>query len=248
MEIDVAKLAGAVTREVVETERDGKAARTVVAERTYDAGIDDVWDAITNPERIPRWFLPVTGDLRVGGRYQTEGNAGGTILRCDEPGLLSLTWEYNDDVSWLDVHLESVDDGTTLRLEHTAHVSPHWEEFGPGAVGVGWDMALLGLGQHLDTGESISPEEGMAWATSDNGKSFITAASESWGQADIAGGEDETRARAAAERTRQAYTGEGHDGSGASIGDSGGDGGGGGSAGHDHEAPRDDDSPGSSGS
>ena len=34
-----------------------------------DAAIDDVWDACTNPERIPRWFLPVSGDLRLGGRY-----------------------------------------------------------------------------------------------------------------------------------------------------------------------------------
>ena len=32
------------------------------------------------PERIPRWFLPVSGDLRLGGRYQLEGNAGGEVL------------------------------------------------------------------------------------------------------------------------------------------------------------------------
>lgn len=48
--------------------------------RTYDADVDDVWDALTNPERLPRWFSPVTGDFRVGGAYQIEGNAGGQIL------------------------------------------------------------------------------------------------------------------------------------------------------------------------
>ena len=44
-----------------------------------------MWDACTDPERIGRWFLPVSGDLRLGGRYQLEGNAGGEILRCEPP-------------------------------------------------------------------------------------------------------------------------------------------------------------------
>jgi hypothetical protein len=53
--------------------------------QTYEGTLDDLWDACTNPKRIPRWFLPVSGDLRVGGRYQLEGNASGTIERCDPP-------------------------------------------------------------------------------------------------------------------------------------------------------------------
>lgn len=42
-------------------------AYTVELRRRYDAEIDDVWDAITNPERLQRWFKPVTGDLRLAG-------------------------------------------------------------------------------------------------------------------------------------------------------------------------------------
>ena len=68
------------------------AARVVTIERTYPADVEDVWDAVTDPERIPRWFLPVTGDLRVGGTYQVEGNAGGEIRACEAPRLLRLTW------------------------------------------------------------------------------------------------------------------------------------------------------------
>ena len=45
--------------------------------------IEDVWDALTNPERIGRWFLPISGDYRLGGRYQFEGNAGGEIVACE---------------------------------------------------------------------------------------------------------------------------------------------------------------------
>jgi hypothetical protein len=57
--------------------------KTLLIRRTYDATPEDVWDALTDPERIVRWFLPIKGDLRIGGRFSLEGNAGGEILRCD---------------------------------------------------------------------------------------------------------------------------------------------------------------------
>ncbi|HJZ33003.1 MAG TPA: SRPBCC domain-containing protein, partial [Hyphomicrobiaceae bacterium] len=77
MKIDVAQVIGAVTRTVERQDRDGRPARVVIAARSYDAEVAEVWDAMTNAERIPRWFLPITGDLRLGGRYQLHGNAGG---------------------------------------------------------------------------------------------------------------------------------------------------------------------------
>ena len=43
--------------------------KTLLIRRTYDAAPEDVWDALTDPDRIVRWFLPVTGDLRPGGRF-----------------------------------------------------------------------------------------------------------------------------------------------------------------------------------
>ena len=70
--MDVGKMVGAVTRVVGTREIDGRPARVVVAQRRYAGTIDEVWDALTNAERIPRWFLPVSGDLRLGGRYQFQ--------------------------------------------------------------------------------------------------------------------------------------------------------------------------------
>jgi len=67
--------------------------------RTYDAPPEDVWDACTSPERIARWFLPVTGDLRPGGRFQLGGNAGGEITECDPPRRLAVTWELGAQAS-----------------------------------------------------------------------------------------------------------------------------------------------------
>ena len=94
--IDVDQVVGAVTRKVSSREHEGKLARVVVATRTYDTSADDLWDALTSAERLPRWFLPVSGDLRLGGRYQLEGNAGGTITRCEPPRSLALTWRTAD--------------------------------------------------------------------------------------------------------------------------------------------------------
>ena len=70
--------------------------RAVRLRRDYDAPIEDVWDALTNPERIGRWFLPISGDYRLGGRYQFEGNAGGEIVACERPNRLKVTWVYGE--------------------------------------------------------------------------------------------------------------------------------------------------------
>ena len=116
MMIDVGRVIGATTRELTTREYRGRPARLLVATRTYDTTQQDLWDALTNPERIPRWFLPVEGDLRVGGRYQFKGNAGGEIVACDSPRHLSLTWEMQGQVSWLNVDLSPFQPGGTQLL------------------------------------------------------------------------------------------------------------------------------------
>ena len=194
---------GAVRREVVATMHEGEPARMVVAERSYDAEVDDVWDALTNPDRIPRWFLPISGDLRVGGRYQLEGQAGGTITACEPPRHLAVTWEYDGEVSWVDVHLNAASDGTTLRLEHIAHVDDKkWDEYGPGAVGVGWDLTIVALAEHLETGEQVVPD-----LSNSDALDFMRGSSDDWCRASIEAGTAAEEAKAAAARTAAAYTG-----------------------------------------
>jgi uncharacterized protein YndB with AHSA1/START domain len=206
---DIAGLIGAVTREVSGREHNGRPARVVRAGRTYDTTMEDVWDAITSAERIPRWFLPVSGDLRLGGRYQLRGNAGGEITGCDPPRHFAVTWEFGGEVSFLKVDLsKSPDGGTHLALEHVAYVDDaRWNQFGPGAVGVGWDMTLMGLDRHLASGTSIDPLQAMAWLGSPEGQDFIRRSSDDWCRASIVSGTDAEAAKAAAERTTAAYTG-----------------------------------------
>ena len=209
MEFDIPRQIGAVTRKLETRLRDGRPARVVIASRTYDTTIDDLWDALTSKERIPRWFLPISGDLRLGGRYQLQGNAGGTITRCEPPRVVGMTWEYGGDVSWVEVTLDPTADGRAhLRLEHVAHVpDARWDEYGPGAVGVGWDSGLLGLANHIATGAAPSPNEKMAWLASPNGMDFIRQSSDGWCRASIDSGTEPSAAKAAAARTTAAYTG-----------------------------------------
>jgi uncharacterized protein YndB with AHSA1/START domain len=209
--IDVVHQINAVRRRVGSRVLEIGEARTVTISQTYDAPIDDVWDACTNVERIPRWFLPITGDLRINGRYQLEGNAGGTIERCDPPNSFAATWEYGGEVSWIEVRFTAESDGRTrFELEHLAHVDDErWAEFGPGAVGVGWDLAVIGLSIHLASGRGVDPNEVAAWTASDAGKQFMTLSSRRWCDANIAAGTSEVDAVEAAERTTAAYTGGG---------------------------------------
>ncbi|MEZ5179873.1 MAG: SRPBCC family protein [Acidimicrobiales bacterium] len=199
--------AGLVAREVRSGTRDGAPTRIAVARRTYATDAADLWEAVTAPERLPRWFLPVSGDLQVGGRYQLEGNAGGVIERCDEPRSFAVTWEMQDRVSWLTITLSPVEGGTTLELVHEAPVDPgFWEQFGPGAVGVGWDLALLGLGLHVDSGEPVDPELAMGFTFSPEGVEFTRVAATGWAEAAIADGDEPGSAHEAGERTVAFYT------------------------------------------
>ena len=195
----------ATHREIRDTTRDGRPARVLVAERSYPTPAGDVWDALTNPDRIGRWLLPISGDLRLGGHYQLAGNAGGTIETCEPPRHLGVTWEYEGGISWVDVHLAESGDHTSLRLEHLAFTddfAEKWDEFGPGAVGVGWDLTLVGLAEHLATGAGVNPEP-----TDAAGVEFMRRSSEGWCRASIAYGTRSDQAAEAAARTTAFYTG-----------------------------------------
>ncbi|MBI4922176.1 MAG: SRPBCC family protein [Devosia nanyangense] len=208
MSFDLAAHMNAMTRVVRNLERDGKPAKAVVASCVYDTDAADLWDALTSKERLPRWFLPVSGELKLGGRYQFEGNAGGTITECEPRRRIAATWEFGGGTTWVNVTLTPAGQGTRLELEHIAHVDPRWGQFGPGAVGVGWDMGFMGLGRHIAEPVAAVAAEGMAWIAGAEGKDYIRQASAAWGEAAIAGGDSLDAARTAAEATRKAYSGE----------------------------------------
>jgi uncharacterized protein YndB with AHSA1/START domain len=210
--IDIVREIDAVQREVHSGRTAAGEGRQVRLQRTYDAPIDDVWDALTNPERIGRWFLPISGDYRLGGTYQFEGNAGGEIVECSRPNRLKVTWVYGPTpepgaASEVEIRLTPAgDDATLLEFDHTAIVPDEmWDMYGPGAVGVGWDGGMLGLGLHLRGGSVDDPE---AWQLSPEGRDFNTRSARAWGEASRVAGEDEETVARNIQNTIAFYTGE----------------------------------------
>jgi len=207
MTIDPVATAGLVTREIRSGSRGGGPTRIAVARRMYPTDAPDLWDALTNAERLPRWFLPMSGELELGGKYQLEGNAGGVVESCDQPRSFAVTWEFGGLVSWLEVTLTEGDGGTTLELVHEAPVEPEkWALFGPGAVGLGWDLALLGLGMYVETGETVDPEVAATFTFTPEGRQLVRLAADGWREATVADGDDPEWASTAADAAYAAYT------------------------------------------
>jgi uncharacterized protein YndB with AHSA1/START domain len=184
----------------------GPGGHRVVLRRRYPAPAADVWDACTSPDRVARWLTPVTGDLRPGGSYQLQGNAGGSILRCEPSRLLRVSWVIGDaPPSEVELRLsEDGDGGTLLELEHSGLADAAlWAQFGPGAVGVGWDLALLGLSLHLAGQATPDP---AAWLGSADGRRFVAESSQAWRAAFEASGASAAEAAEAARQTTAFYT------------------------------------------
>jgi uncharacterized protein YndB with AHSA1/START domain len=100
-------------------------ARVAVFTRTYDAAIDDVWDACTDPDRLRRWYVPVTGDLRLGGRFEQAMMGSGTIVRCEPPHRLTLSLGQRG-ADEIDLRLSAGADGATvLELQHATTLDTH---------------------------------------------------------------------------------------------------------------------------
>lgn len=98
--------------------------RTVRFERTFQAPINEIWAACTEPEQLSHWFAEVSGDLHVDGEafidFDTGEHTPLVIRQCEPQKLLVADWAFGDDaMSTLRVDLSASDDGgTTMILEH----------------------------------------------------------------------------------------------------------------------------------
>lgn len=174
--MDIATQLEAIDREV--TRRPGPHGEevSVVIRRSYDAAIADVWSALTEPNRMKRWFLPISGDLRAGGDFQLEGNAGGDIIACEPPHLLKVT--FGGPTSLVELRLSpETEDRTSLQLEHTVPIE--FAQSGAGAlfVGPGWDGGFVALDLYLRGEVSDDP---IAAANSPEGQELSKQSVDSW--------------------------------------------------------------------
>ena len=182
--------------------------QSVILTRTFDTTPETLWETCTSPERLPHWFEPVSGELREGGRYRLDGSGSeGTIQRCEPPFRLSVTWEFEGEISHVELAIHESDGRATLRLTHLAPVDDHWETYGPAATGVGWDSAFLSLTLYLAGDPRAEPTEMEVFSVSPEGIEFTRRTAEAWAEVHIAAGADPGQTRAAAKNTIAAYTG-----------------------------------------
>lgn len=120
----------------------------LVYEDVYATDIEDLWQAITTRERLARWMVEYTGELRNGGSWAVAAEDGepswatGTVTACDAPRQFTTTWHaIDEDPTELTVTLDEVEGGTRMRLVHTGIRSIFY--------GAGWQTYLERLAAHL---------------------------------------------------------------------------------------------------
>jgi uncharacterized protein YndB with AHSA1/START domain len=118
--------------------------------RTYAAPVDDVWSAVTDPDRLERWIGRWTGDPASGTVEFAMPSSGGSrpepvaIDTCEPPRRLAVTIPTPDGPWPLTVTLTEQDGETELRFTHQLH-----EPYDASGVGPGWQYYLDRLGAVL---------------------------------------------------------------------------------------------------
>jgi uncharacterized protein YndB with AHSA1/START domain len=123
-------------------ERDGR--KVLVQTRTFRAPVEDVWAAVTEPERLARWIGTWTGDPTSGAvsfRMLFEGEDHESeemeIRACEPPYRLHLTSRVGSETWLLELDLSHADGITTLTF-----AQPEVTLEQVGGVGPGWDYYL----------------------------------------------------------------------------------------------------------
>lgn len=137
----------------------------VVIEREYNAPIERVFRAWTDPGQLRQWFKeapeteiePAKFDLRAGGDYRIEIKSGdedyvvyGTYTKVDPPRTLEFTWMWEESSmepgeTLVRVDLEPIGDRTKLTLTHTRFTTERSAQ----AHDKGWNGVLASLEKHL---------------------------------------------------------------------------------------------------
>jgi uncharacterized protein YndB with AHSA1/START domain len=122
---------------------------TVHVEGLYDTDIDDLWSALTEPERAARWIAAVDGDLSLGGvfhaRFTSTWDGMIRVDACDAPRRLLLTSEPGDPAeAVIEALLSPEGDKTRLVIEERGF---ELDEYA--AHGAGWQAHLEDLDDYL---------------------------------------------------------------------------------------------------
>ena len=94
----------------------------VVREIVFPAPPEEVWEALTEPERLEEWFAnDVELDAREGGegtfRWDDGEERRATVRELDAPHRIVLDW---DDEGTVTIELDQVEAGTRVHVVETS--------------------------------------------------------------------------------------------------------------------------------
>ena len=127
---------------------DGRTA--VRMEDRFNTNIEDLWSALTEPERLARWIADIDGDLRVGRTFQATFTSGwvgtGRIETCEPPQRLVVITQQTGEASEcvIEARLTASEHQTVLVIEERG--MPIEQLAGYGA---GWQVHIEDLAAHL---------------------------------------------------------------------------------------------------
>ena len=120
--------------------------------RDYPTDAADLWDAVSTPERVSRWFARVEGTFGIGNEFTLhfdDGTARFEVLACEPPTQASVAWKRDDGASTVTVTVSATGEGSSrLVLEHTGLPLADAPQYG-----TGWHWHLATLRAHLDGGD-----------------------------------------------------------------------------------------------
>ena len=121
----------------------------------YDTDIDDLWSAVTTPERLARWIADVAGDLHVGGMFHAHFTSGwdgpGRVDVCAAPHRLQLTMSPGTKQETVIEALLSMDGDRTLLVVEERGLP----RAALAAHGAGWHAHVEDLAAHLADREPV---------------------------------------------------------------------------------------------
>ena len=135
-------------RGVVTPEPDGS--RRLEFRRSWPEPVEDVWSALTDPDRLARWIGAYDGARGPGGTgtftmTQEEGEHSGepmTIRECDPPRRLVVEWVQQETENWsVALDLWTEEGRTVLRF---VQVFPAGADVVDFALGWHWYLDKLG--------------------------------------------------------------------------------------------------------
>jgi uncharacterized protein YndB with AHSA1/START domain len=90
-------------------------------EDRFDADIDEVWSALTEPERLAQWYGEVEGELAAGGGYRAHLHASGwkgtgRVEECDPPRRFVVATKESDAVNERTTEVRLSGDGNQTAL------------------------------------------------------------------------------------------------------------------------------------